>query len=42
MHYGEDIMHALNSGMIPRNALAALAMQRRPQAANHLLQMMMR
>ena len=41
-HYGQDIMHALNSGMIPRNALAALAMQRRPQAANHLLQMMMR
>jgi hypothetical protein len=41
-HYGADIMHALNSGMIPRNALAALAMQRRPQAANHLLQMMMR
>jgi hypothetical protein len=41
-HYGPDIMHALNSGMIPRNALAALTMQRRPQAANHLLQMMMR
>ena len=42
MHYGEDIMHALNSGMIPRNALMGLAMARRPTASNHLLQMMMR
>lgn len=42
MHYGEDIMHALNSGMIPRNALLGLAMARRPTASNHLLQMMMR
>jgi hypothetical protein len=42
MHYGEDIMHALNSGMIPRNALMGLAMARKPTASNHLLQMMMR
>jgi hypothetical protein len=42
MHYGADIMHALNAGQIPRNVLAALTMQQRPQAANHLLQMMMR
>ena len=42
MHYGPDLLHALNSGIIPVNALMGLAMARRPTASNHLLQMMMR
>lgn len=41
-HYGPELLAALNSGAIPRNALMALMPQRRPmQAANHLVQMMM-
>ena len=41
-HYGPELLHALNSGTIPVNALMGLAMARRPTASNHLLQMMMR
>lgn len=41
-HYGPDVLAALNSGAIPRNALLALIPPRAPmQAANHLVQRMM-